>query len=181
MSSSLEVPRRRRQANGSRVWRITAVVAAVVLVAGWLAWFLLTPEDLPVNGRTADAAGVAGTPLYVGVFTMPDGDRTIDVSEISVPVEGDDAASVVVEPLVCRGGSIGVTTVAEDFCDDVEEGVEGELGSGDSIVLRLAAEEPATATVGRIELSFRDGIRWGTKEAGIAGIVVSFAERPADA
>jgi hypothetical protein len=181
MPSSLEVPRRPRRAGRSRLWRVVAVVAAVVLVAGWIVWYVLTPDDLPVQGRRAEAAGVAGTPVYVGVFTMPDGDRTIHVSAVDVPVAQGDGLSVAVEPVVCRGGSIGVTTVPEDFCEEVVDGADGELGSGDSVALRLVAETPGTVSVDRISISFRDGIRWGTQDVGIAGVTASFADAPAPA
>jgi hypothetical protein len=179
MPSSLEVPRRPRRAGRSRLWRVAAVVAAVVLVAGWIVWYVLTPDDLPVQGRRAEAAGVAGTPVYVGVFTMPDGDRTIHVSAVDVPVAQGDGSSVAVEPVVCRGGSIGVTTVPEDFCEEVVDGADRELGSGDSVALRLVAETPGTVSVDRISISFRDGIRWGTQDVGIAGVTASFADEGA--
>ncbi|UMG92819.1 hypothetical protein [Nocardioides sp. TF02-7] len=145
---------------------------AVLVAGGWTAWYVLTPEDLPVTARTAEATGVVGTPVYVGMLTL-DADRTLHVSEVEVAVDGD----VVAEPVLCRGGSVGVTTAPEGYCTHVTDGATGELDAGDSVMLRITATEPAEATVGRLELTFREGIRWGTREAGIAAVNVVIVER----
>lgn len=176
MTSSLQVPRRARRAHRSRLRRAAAVALAVGLVGGWLTWFVLTPAELPISQRTAEVTGVAGTPVYVGVVTLGGG-RTLHVSEVDVPVEG----AIEAVPVTCRGGSVGVTTDPTGYCTEVEDDAEGRLAAGDSIMLRLDADGPTEATIGRIEVTFREGLQWGSHEAGIAGATVTFAEQPAPA
>src|SRR5436190_3753806 len=167
-SSPLEVPRRRRRAKRSKVWRIVAVVGIVALVVGWVIWFLRTPDGLPTSSRTADGTGVVDQDVYVGMFAVGDDfDRTLRISDITVPVDSD--GDVDVEPKICRGGTISVTSDAERFCGTLEDPDGADFSDGDSIVLVVSASEPAEATIGRIEISFRDGIRLATEEAGRDG------------
>lgn len=174
-SSSLEVHRRPRPAQRSRWWRIAAVVGAILLVIGWLVWFLRTPEDLPVSSRTADGGGVVGQEVYVGMFAVGDGfDRSIEISEVEVDVDAD--ADVEVTPKLCRDGSLGVTTDASGWCPELIDPEGEKLDDGDSIVLVVTADEPTEVRIGRLRISFRDGIRWGTKDAGLEGATLTFAD-----
>lgn len=175
-SSSLEVPRRQRPQKRSRLRRVLAVLAILVLAVGWLIWFLRTPDDLPTSSRTVDGTGVVDQPLYVGVLAVGNGfDRTVTIDEIAVDVESD--GEVDVEPRLCRGGSLNsVTTDPSSWCPQLEDPDGKEFGAGDSIVLVVTAAEPTAVEIGRLEVSFRDGIRWGTSEAGIAGTVLTFAD-----
>ena len=174
-SSPLEVPRRPRRAKRSKLWGIIAVVGILVLVVGWIIWFLRTPDGLPVSSRTADGTGVVDQDVYVGMFAVGDDfDRTLRISDITVPVDAD--GSVDVEPKICRGGTISVTSDAERFCDELDDPDGADFSEGDSIVLVVSASEPTEVTIGRIEISFRDGIRWGTKEAGLDGATLTFAD-----
>ena len=43
-------------------------------------------------------------------------------------------------------------------------------------MLAVSASEATEVEIGRIEISFRDGIRWGTKEAGLDGATLTFAD-----
>ncbi len=172
-TSSLEVPRRRRRAQQSKLWRIVAVVGVVVLVVGWAIWFLRTPDGLPISARTADGTGVVDQDIYVGMFAVGDDfDRTLRISEVKVPVEAD--GDVEVDAKICRGGTISVTSDAERFCDELDDPDGADFSEGDSIVLVVSASEPVDVTIGRIEISFRDGIRWGTKEGGLDGATLRF-------
>ena len=174
-SSSLEVPRRRVRAQRSKLWGVVAVVGIVILAVGWVIWFLRTPDGLPVSSRTLDGTGVVGQDVYVGMFAVGDDfDRTLRISDIDVPVDAD--GEVKVEPKVCRGGTISVTTDAARFCDELDDPDGADFSEGDSIVLVVSAPEPIEVTIGRIEISFRDGVRWGTKEAGLDGASLTFAD-----
>jgi hypothetical protein len=174
-SSSLEVPRRRPTEKGSRLWRTFVIVATVAVAVGWLVWFLRTPDGLPTSTQTSVGTGVVDQEIYVGMFVVGDDfDRTLRISEISVDVSPDD--DVEVRAMVCKGGSLSVTTDVDSFCPELDEPDGADFADGDSVVLAVTASAPAEVEIGRIEISFRDGIRWGTKEAGIAGATLSFAE-----
>ncbi len=153
---------------------IVALVVAGVLLLGWLLWFVRTPDDLPTEGRTATAAGVVGTPIYVGMFSPdPDFDRTLHLSKVTADHEPD----LEITPLLCRAGTLGVTTEPEQFCSELLAIDGATLTAGDSIVLRVEAGQPVSATVGRIVVDFRDGMSWGAKPAGIDGAKVRFVAR----
>ncbi|KAA1426644.1 hypothetical protein [Nocardioides antri] len=174
-SSSLEVPRRSQPAKRSKMWRIAAIVGAVILVVGWVVWFLRTPDDLPTTDRTAEAKGVVGQEVYVGMLAVGDDfGRTLTISEVAVDVEAD--GDVEVTPQVCHDGSLSVTTDASGWCPELVDPEDAEFSDGDSIVLVVSADQPATVEIGRIEISFREGIRSGTKEAGLEGATLSFAD-----
>ena len=174
-SSSLEVPRRQQPEKRSKLWRIFIILATLGVAVGWLVWFLRTPEDLPTeSGRVTDS-GVVDQTVYVGMFAVGDDfDRTIRISEVSVDVSPEDGVEVT--PLICRGGSLSFTTDAETFCPELDEPEDAEFSSGDSIVLAVTSSTATEVEIGRIEVSFRDGIRWGTKEAGLEGATLTFAD-----
>lgn len=174
-SSSLEVPRRHQPGKRSKLWRIVIVLATVGVAIGWLIWFLRTPDGLPTSTQSATGAGVVDQEVYVGMFAVGDDfDRTLQISEISVDVSPDDGVEVT--PLICRNGSISVTTDADSYCEELDSAEDADFSDGDSIVLAVSASAPADVEIGRIEVSFRDGIRWGTEEAGIEGATLTFAE-----
>lgn len=175
MSGSLEVPIRPRRGGRSRWWRVLAVLGALLLVAGWAFWYATSPDELPVDDRRFTESRAVGEPVYVGMFTPPAGyDRTLHLSDVSVPTDGGGAAT----PFVCRDGAFGVTSDPEQFCSDLVEPEGAELGPSDSIVVEVSSDVPAVVTVGRLELSFRDGLTWGTDEAGNAGAEITFVARP---
>jgi len=174
-SGSLEVSRRQHPEKRSKLWRILIILATLGVAVGWLVWFLRTPEDLPTeSGRVTDS-GVVDQTVYVGMLAVGDDfDRTIRISEISVDVNPEDGVEVV--PLICRGGSLSVTTDAESFCPELDDPEDAEFSGGDAIVLAVTASTATEVEIGRIEVSFRDGIRWGTKEAGLEGATLTFVD-----
>jgi hypothetical protein len=174
-SSSLEVPRRQQAEKRSQLWRIFIILATLGVAVGWLVWFLRTPEDLPTeSGRVTDSRVVDQT-VYVGMLAVGDDfDRTIRISEISVDVSPDDGVEVT--PLICRGGSLSFTTDAESFCPELDEPEDAEFSSGDSIVLAVTSSTATEVEIGRIDVSFRDGVRWGTEEAGLEGATLTFVD-----
>ncbi|MDZ5623518.1 hypothetical protein [Nocardioides bizhenqiangii] len=174
-SSSLEVPRRQRPEKRSQWWRVLVIVATVAVAVGWLIWFLRTPDDLPTSSGTVDDVGVVGQEVYIGMLAVGDDfERTINISDVEVDVTAD--GEVDVEPMLCRGGSVSVTTDAAPFCPELDPVEGAELSDGDSIVLVVSAAEPTEVEIGRIEISFREGIKWGTKAAGIDGATLTFVE-----
>lgn len=174
-SSSLEVPRRRQPEKRSKLWRLLVIAATVTVAVGWLIWFLRTPDDLPTSDESAEGSGVVDQVVYVGMLAVDDDfDRTIRISEVAVDVTPDD--DVDVTPLICRDGSVSVTTDVDAFCPELDEPDGADFSEGDSIVLAVSTSAPAEVEIDRIEISFRDGIRWGTKEAGLEGASLTFAD-----
>lgn len=174
-SSSLEVHRRQQPAKRAKLWRIVIILWAVALAIAWLVWFLRTPADLPTERGRVNESGVVDQAIYVGMFAVGDDfDRTISISEVKVDVDAEGEVSV--EPKICRGGTVSVTTDATPFCEELEDPDGADFSSGDSIVLVVSASEPTEVEIGRIEVSFRDGLRWGTKEAGLEGATLVFAD-----
>lgn len=174
-SKSLEMPRRPAPAKRTKLGWILAVVAIFLLAVGWAVWFLRTPDGLPTSSRTAEGNGVVGQDVYVGMWAVGDDfDRTLHITDIQVGVEAEGDVSV--EPQLCTGGTISVTSDASSFCTDLVDAEGADFTDGDSIVLVVRAAEPTTVKLGRLEVSYRDGIRWATQDAGLAGATLVFAE-----
>lgn len=161
----------------SRASRLVLSGLALLLLVGWFLWYATTPEDLPTNDRAVSASGVAGTPLYVGMFTPPDDfERTLRIS--GVKVHATTSADIEITPLLCRRGNVAVTTKPEQFCADVV-GTEGaRLVGGDSIMLRIEADDATLAVIDQLSVAFREDVRWDTKPAGNEQAIVTMAARP---
>lgn len=169
------MPRRSEPSKRSRLWWVLTVIGIFFLAVGWAVWFLRTPDGLSTTRRTVEGNGVVGEDLYVGMWAVGDNfDRTIKITDIDVDVDAD--GDVTVEPKLCTGGTISVTTDAESFCTGLVDADGAEFTSGDSIVLVVTAAEPTTVMLGRLSVSYRDGIRWATRSAGLAGATLVFAE-----
>lgn len=166
-----DLPRPPRDARWARV---LVVFLAVALVVGWVVWYVRTPEPLPTDDRTVSAAGVVGTPLYLGMFTVPDGiDRELTISGVRVEARASDEVGI--EPLLCQGGTIGVTTAPDQFCADLTATEGADVRPGDSVVLEVSGDRPVVAEIDRIRIAFREGLRFGTAEAGHAGATITLA------
>lgn len=153
---SLEVRRRPRAT-------LAASVVAVAAVLGLVFWFVNSPTALATSDDTVAGSTPAGEGVYLGVARGEAG-RTLHLAGVQVHVVADVAAEVT--PLLCLGGSVRVTTDPEAFCAHLVEPDGEVLGSDDSIVLRVVAPSPGTVSVDRVRLGFREGVRWGTREAG---------------
>jgi len=152
------------------------LVVALGLLLTWLVWYALTPERLPVSAKVVNAKGVVGTPLYVGMFAAPaDLDRTLRISGVRVHTTSD--VKLKVTPLLCRRGTIGVTTQPEQFCADLVNPEGERLVGGDSIVVRVEADDAALAVIDRIRIAYREDIRWDTQPAGNRQAIVTVAGR----
>ncbi|TNM50815.1 hypothetical protein FHP29_00145 [Nocardioides albidus] len=160
----------------SRGWRIAGLVVALALTLGWLVWYAMTPERLPVSAKVVNANGVVGTPLYVGMFAAPgDLGRTLRISGVQVHTTSD--VKLKVTPLLCRRGTVGVTTKPEEFCADLVDPAGERLVGGDSIVLRVEAEQAALAVVDRVRIAYREDVRWDTQPAGNRQAIVTISDR----
>jgi hypothetical protein len=161
----------------SKGWRFTLVGAAVVLLLGWLVWYAATPEELPTSDRTVSASGVVDVPLFVGMFTAGDEfDRTLRVSGVKVHTSANERISVT--PLLCRRGTVGVTTDPDQFCSEMVNPEGERFVAGDSIVLKVESAKPALAIIDRIRIAYREDIRWDTQPAGNHQAIISIAGRP---
>jgi hypothetical protein len=154
---SLQVKRTRR---GLVLIWVVAVAGAVAFGA----WFVTHPPPLPVPEERVEVEVPLGEAVYIGVYDpAADDDRTLHISEATIEVEG--AATVVAR--VCRDGTISVTSQPEEFCSTVTDAAGATLEPGDGLVLEiLDANESGEATIAPMEISFRDGIRWGTQPVG---------------
>lgn len=169
---ALSAPQLPSPAPQARWWRVLAMAAGAALLVGWISWYVQTPEPLPTDDETVTASGVVGTPVYVGMFTVPEAWER-DLSIDGVKLRTTASTDVGVAPLLCRGGAVGVTTAPEQFCTGLEDPEGATLVPGDTLLVEVVAETAALAEVDRIQVAFREGIRSGTSPAGHAGAVVS--------
>lgn len=155
-------PRRRvRQAVG-------AVVAALLAVL--VIWYVNSPSDLPTTDSPVNASATAGTPVYVGVFAADqDFERSLRLSGVKVHTTANTQVDVV--PHLCRDGSVAVTTEPDAFCGELVNPEGQTFESGDSIVLEVSSDKTAIAVIDAVRLGFREGLQWGTREAGAPAIV----------
>lgn len=152
--------------------RLAQIASALILflVVGVGVWYANSPRDLPTAPRAVQASTPVGQPVYVGVFAPSQAfGRTLTISGIKVATTSNTQVEVV--PLLCRRGTVGVTSDPAQFCMDVVNPEGESFGPGDDIVLEVTSQEPAVAVIERIRVGFREGLQWGTEEAGAPVIV----------
>jgi len=150
--------------------RLVLGAVIVVVLAVLATWYANSPAALPTSDSPVQATTTTGSAVYLGMF-VPDADfdRTLHLSGVKVHTTANTQVEVV--PYLCRDGSVSVTTDAEPFCGELID-PEGEtFGRGDSIVLEVSGDESAIAVIDAVRLGFREGLQWGTHEAGSAAIV----------
>ena len=169
-TSRPEQLRVRRAPSSWLLWLGLAVV--VVALAGWYATH---PNPLPTEDTPVLAQTPVGEPVYVGVL-MPDAesDRTLHIRGIDVDPEGELPVSVV--GLVCQGGAVAVTSDPETFCSDLVDAEGASVSPGDVLVLRIVGELAGEVELGRVQVSYREGLQWGTDDAG-PPVTASFLSR----
>ena len=143
----------------SRAWPALWALPLAALV-GVGAWFVTHPEPLPTADQPVTVSTPVDVPVYIGVFS-PTG-RSLDISQVRARHSGDASVDV----LVCHDGTVGVTTDPDTFCAGVDDAVGAELTPGDELLLRVSAATPGPISIDRVEVSYRDGLQWGTDEAG---------------
>lgn len=154
-------------------WQSRLLVALVVVaVLAGATWYIKTPTPLPLDRRTVTATGTSGQDLYIGMFAAGrDFGRTIRVR--GVKVQATSSAPITITPLLCRRGTVGVSTKPDEFCADILDPEGQRLVAGDSIILKVRAKEGAIAVVKRVDISYREDLRGGTKPAGYAKAIVT--------
>jgi hypothetical protein len=157
----------RVQRHPAFAWALAGLVAVASLGGG--AWFVTHPEPLPTSDAMVHATTPVGQPVYVGMFTPDDFDRTLRLS--GVKVHTTSSVDVDVQPLLCRSGTIGVTTDPASFCADLVDPEGESFGPGDSIVVVVTAQAPGAAVVDRVRLGYREALQADTQEAGQTAIV----------
>lgn len=148
----------------SRRGLVVLWIGALAVVVAFGAWFVTHPAPLPVPDEPVAVEVPLGEAVYVGIYDpAADDERTLHISEATIEVDG--AATVVAR--VCRDGTISVTSQPDEFCSTVTDAAGATLEPGDGLVLEiLDANETGEATIAPMEISFRDGIRWGTQPVG---------------
>jgi hypothetical protein len=145
----------------------------ILVLAGFAAWWMTHPEELPSSQNTLDVSTKAGKPIYVGVTEDDDRDdsRELHIREVTFTMLS--RGSVDVEALVCHDGSIYTTANPEPFCDSVEkaEGATIQLGGGDQLVISVTADSSQIVELSDVKLSYREGLQWGTQPIGPAVVV----------
>jgi hypothetical protein len=153
---SLQVARTRR-----RLVLLWIVVGVVALAFG--AWFVTHPPPLPQPGQPVEVQMPLGEAVYVGIYDpAADDDRTLHISDVAIDAHGE----VTVAALACKGGTVSLTTEPDTFCTSLVEAEGATLEPGDGLVLEILEDEPGEATIDPVELSYRDGLRWGTQPVG---------------
>ncbi len=153
-----------------RLWRRGVLAVATVGALLFVWWFVTTPPALPTREGHVTAVTTVGKPVFVGVWsTGSDFGRELHVA--GVRLRADATIAVDLEPLLCRGGSVGVTSDPAPFCRELLDPARATFGPGDSLVVRVVAEEPGAVYLDRPSLAFREGPRWGNREAGTEAVL----------
>jgi hypothetical protein len=149
--------------------RVAALVG-VAVVAAVVAHVTTNPEELPTSDDLVTATTPVGQPVYLGVFRADAGfGRTLDVSGVKVFAES--TVPVTITPHLCRGGSLGVTTDPELFCEELLDTEGVTMTAGDEIVLEVSSDQPGTVGIERIRVAYRDRLQWATQFAGSPAVV----------
>ncbi len=136
-----------------------------IAVATTGAYYVSTPEPLPVSDQTVTASIPAGQSVYLGVFAPPaDFGRVLHLTGVRIDVVANTEVTVV--PLVCQGGDLGVTTQPQGSCTTVVDPEGVDLAADDDLILQVTGTTGAIAVIDRVMLGFREGLRWGTIPAG---------------
>lgn len=150
---------------------VSLVVAMLVLGLGTSGGYYLTsPEPLPLSATRVAATVPTGQTVYLGVFAVgEDADRELELR--GVRVEVTSTRDVAVQPLVCLGGTVDVSTEPTGACEDVVDPTSTTLGPGDSIMLQVTGTDATVAVVDPVTVVFAEGLRRGSRPAGAAARV----------
>lgn len=159
-----------RRSHG-RTDAVALAVGALVVLLG--AWWVTHPSDLPVRQGHVTAVTTPGRTVYVGMVTGAEVERRLRLGGVHVTTEA--TVPVEVEPLLCRSGSVSVTTQAAVFCTDLVDPTGEQLRPGDSLVVRLTAQDAGAAYVSRLVLTYRSGLQVGEQPAGTRAVVAIVA------
>ena len=145
--------------------RVTAYVVVVAVLLGVVGWVSTHPDSLPTSSSRVRASTPVGEPVFIGVFAATAGfDRSLHIS--GVRVFATSTNEVTITPHVCSGGSINVTTTPDAFCSTFGPTEGATFDPGDAIVLEVVGDAPGVVAVDRVRIAYRDGLQWGTQDAG---------------
>jgi hypothetical protein len=147
----------------SRLGLYLGLVLALALV-GVAAWFVVHPSPLPTSDRTLAASTPVEVPVYVGVYSGSQTDRRLDLTGVHVNAPADTTAAVTVQ--VCVGGSLSVTADPKEFCTRIIPAAGASLGPDDTLMLQIQSPTAGTLVLDDLEISYREGIQWGTQPVG---------------
>ncbi len=151
------------QVDRSRRGRVLLWIAAVAVAVGFGAWFVTHPAPLPAPDEPVEVQLPLGEAVYVGIYSpAADDDRTLHISQVTLDVDGEARVAT----LVCHDGTLSVTTEPDTFCTSLTDAEGATLEPGDGLVLEILDDEPGEATIEPVEITFRDGLRWGTQPVG---------------
>jgi hypothetical protein len=151
------------QVQRSRGGLVLLWIVATAVVVAFGAWFVTHPPALPLPEDPVEVSIPLGEAYYVGIYDpAADDDRTLHISQATISVDGE----ATVAALVCRGGTLSETTDPETFCTSLDEAAGATLEPGDGLVLEVLEDEPGEVTIEPVEISYRDGVRWGTQPVG---------------
>lgn len=151
-------------------WRsLAAGLGAGLLLLLIVTWWATHPSALPVREGHVTAVTTPGRDVYVGMVTGSEVDRTMRLGGVHVRTEATVPVEVV--PLLCRGGSVSITTDPAPFCSDLVDPTGQQVRPGDSLLIRVSGEEAGAAYVARVSLVFRSGLQVGTQPAGTRAVV----------
>jgi hypothetical protein len=153
---------------GGPRWTRWLWVPVILVLAGFAAWWMTHPPELPDSQDTLNATTKAGQTIYVGLTADDDVDETRELHIRDVTFTKQARGSVVVEALVCHHGSINTTADPEPFCDSVEkaDGANISLGGGDQLVISVTADSSQIVTLEDVEVAYREGLQWATQPIG---------------
>lgn len=157
----------------NRLGLYLGLLLALALV-GVAAWFVLHPSPLPTSDRTVEARTPVGVPVYVAVYSGSQTDRTIDLSSVHVNAPVDSPAEVTAH--VCVDGSLSITADPTGFCSRVVPAAGTSLGPDDALVLEIQSPTAGTLELDDLQISYREGIQWGTQPVG-PRVSVTFLSR----
>jgi hypothetical protein len=151
------------QVERSRRGRLLLWLVAIAVAVGFGAWFVTHPPPLPLPEDPVEVSIPIGEADYVGIYNpAADDDRTLHISQVAIAVDGEARVAA----LVCKDGKLSETTAPATFCTSLVEAEGATLEPGDGLVLEIVGNEPAGVTIEPPELSYRDGLRWGTQPVG---------------
>jgi hypothetical protein len=151
------------QVRRSRRGLVLLWLVVVVIAGAFGAWYVTHPRSLPTPDDPLEVSVPLGERIYVGVYDpAADDDRTLHLGEVSVEVQGEAVVAV----QVCREGAISETTEPETFCSALEDAANATVEPGDSLVLEILEDQAGEATIGPVQVSFREGLQWDTQPVG---------------
>ncbi len=151
------------QVERSRRGLVLLWIVAVAVAVAFGAWFVTHPPALPLPEEPAEVQIPLGEAEYVGIYDpAADDDRTLHISEVTIDVDGE----ATVAALVCKDGTVSETNEPETFCTSLVDAEGATLEPGDGLVLEVLEDQAGEATIEPVEISYRDGLRWGTQPVG---------------